>query len=94
MCCLDWIAIDGKVHDPQRVDYIQRHLIELDKATEKGVDLCGYFVWSFTDNMEWQNGYRPRFGLIHVDFESQKRIPKDSAYWYKTVIESNGGNIY
>ena len=94
MCCLDWVALDGKVHDPQRVDYIQRHLIELGKATENGVDLCGYFVWSFTDNMEWQNGYRPRFGLIYVDFESQKRIPKDSAYRYKTIIESNGEKIF
>lgn len=93
MCCHDWVSLDGKVHDPQRIDYIQRHLIELDKAVENGVDLRGYFVWSVMDNMEWTLGYRPRFGLVYVDYETQKRIPKDSALWYKTVIESNGENI-
>lgn len=93
MSCHDWVSLDGKVHDPQRIDYIQRHLIELDKAVENGVDLRGYFVWSFSDNMEWTLGYRPRFGLVYVDYETQKRIPKDSALWYKTVIESNGENI-
>ena len=93
MSCHDWVSLDGKAHDPQRIDYIQRHLIELDKAVENGVDLRGYFVWSVMDNMEWTLGYRPRFGLVYVDYETQKRIPKDSALWYKTVIESNGENI-
>ena len=94
MCCHDWVSLDGKVHDPQRIDYMQRHLIELDKATKNGVDMGGYFAWSLMDNMEWTLGYRPRFGLIYVDYESQKRTFKDSAYWYKTVIESNGESIY
>ena len=93
MSCHDWVSLDGKVHDPQRIDYIQRHLIELDKAVKNGVDLCGYFVWSFSDNMEWTLGYRPRFGLVYVDYETQKRIPKDSAFWYKAVIETNGRKI-
>lgn len=94
MCCHDWISLDGKVHDPQRIDYMQRHLIELEKATKNGVAIRGYFAWSLMDNMEWTLGYRPRFGLIYVDYESQKRTFKDSAYWYKRVIETNGENIY
>lgn len=93
MCCHDWVSLDGKVHDPQRIDYMQRHLMELDKAVRNGVDLRGYFAWSFMDNMEWAIGYRPRFGLVFVDYETQRRIPKDSAFWYKEVVESNGENI-
>lgn len=67
--------------------------MELDKAVRNGVDLRGYFAWSFMDNMEWAIGYRPRFGLVFVDYETQRRIPKDSAFWYKEVVESNGENI-
>lgn len=93
MACHDWVSLDGKVHDPQRIDYIQRHLRELSRAKDDGVDVKGYFVWSIMDNMEWSLGYRPRFGLIYVDYATQKRVPKDSALWYKAIIASNGENL-
>lgn len=89
----DWVALDGKVHDPQRIDYTNRYLIEYKKAAEDGVDLAGYFHWSIMDNFEWAAGYRERFGLVHVDFHSQKRTIKDSGYWYRDVIESHGENL-
>lgn len=93
ICCHDWISLDGKVHDPQRIDFLQRYLLSLRKVSETGVDLVGYFCWSFMDNFEWELGYRPRFGLVYVDYQTQNRIPKDSAYWYKRVIESNGASL-
>ena len=63
------------------------------KAAEEGTDIWGYFAWSAIDNMEWNNGYTERFGLIYVDYTTQKRILKDSAYWYHEVIGSNGENL-
>ena len=90
---LDWVALDGKVHDPQRIDFTRRYLLQLEKAIEDGADVRGYFHWSIMDNFEWAEGYRQRFGLIHVDYDSQKRTLKDSAYWYKEVIASNGANL-
>jgi len=90
MSCHDWVSLDGKVHDPNRIDFLDRYLSQLMKASEEGVDIAGYFQWSFMDNFEWGDGYTERFGLVYVDYETQERIPKDSAYWYKTVIESNG----
>jgi beta-glucosidase len=90
---IDWVALDGNVHDPQRIDFLNRYLLELQRASKDGVDIRGYFQWSLTDNFEWAQGYHERFGLIHVDFETQQRTLKDSAYWYKDVIASNGGNL-
>lgn len=89
----DWVSLDGKVHDPQRIDFLQRYLRQFQKASDEGVETMGYFQWSLMDNFEWAEGYHKRFGLIYVDYESQKRIIKDSGYWYKTVIESNGENL-
>lgn len=89
----DWVALDGKVHDPQRIDFTHRYLREYKRAAEDGVDLAGYFHWSIMDNFEWAYGYRERFGLIHVDFLTQKRTIKDSGYWYRDVISSNGSNL-
>jgi beta-glucosidase len=89
----DWVALDGKVHDPQRIDFTTRYLREYKRAAEDGVDLAGYFHWSIMDNFEWAAGYRERFGLVHVDFTTQKRTIKDSGYWYKSVIESHGENL-
>ena len=86
----DWVALDGKIHDPQRIDFLNRYLLQLQKACEDGVEVSGYFQWTFTDNFEWVSGYKPRFGLVYVDYPTQERIPKDSAYWYKDVIASNG----
>jgi beta-glucosidase len=86
----DWVAQDGKVHDPQRIDFTARYLSALRAACQEGVGVRGYFHWSILDNFEWVEGYRQRFGLIYVDFATQKRILKDSALWYGEVIRSNG----
>ena len=90
MASCDWIHLDGKVHDPQRIDFLTRYLREYQRAIDNGVDARGYFLWSIMDNFEWAYGFRQRFGLIYVDYPTQKRILKDSAYWYKQVIASNG----
>lgn len=90
---MDWPALDGKVHDVQRIDFTTRYLRELRRACEDGVDVRGYFHWSLMDNFEWAVGYRERFGLIYVDYATQERIVKDSAYWYRGVIESNGAAL-
>ncbi len=89
----DWIAIDGAVHDAQRIDYLERHLIELRRAVADGVDVGGYFHWSFLDNFEWAEGYKDRFGLVYVDYTTQARTPKDSAYRYREIIQSNGTKL-
>ncbi|MGD0059742.1 MAG: GH1 family beta-glucosidase [Verrucomicrobiia bacterium] len=90
MSNLDWVALDGRVHDPQRIDFTRRYLLALERALLDGVDIRGYFHWSILDNFEWADGFKERFGLIHVDYATQKRVLKDSAYWYKEVITSNG----
>lgn len=86
----DWVCLDGKVHDPNRIDYMHRYLRALKRASSEGVDIQGYFYWSLMDNFEWAEGYNERFGLIHVDLETQKRTLKDSAYWYREIIKTNG----
>jgi beta-glucosidase len=93
MANTDWVALDGHVHDPQRVDYIHRHLKQLGRAIADGVDVRGYFYWSILDNFEWAEGYRERFGLIHVDYATQRRTLKDSAAWYAAVIATNGASL-
>ncbi len=93
MCNLDWVSADEAVHDPQRIDFVYRYLQGLKQAAREGIPLGGYFYWSVLDNFEWVEGYRSRFGLIHVDYQTQKRTLKDSAKWYRTVIESNGAAI-
>lgn len=90
MSGLDWVAVDGKIHDPQRIDYTTRYLQALGRAIQHGVDVRGYFHWSLMDNLEWAEGYKQRFGLIHVDMATGRRTPKDSAAWYTSVIASNG----
>ena len=86
LSCHDKIYLDGKVHDQERIDFLQRYLLELEKSYLAGTDISGYFHWSFTDNFEWHNGYEDRFGLIYIDYQTQERIPKDSALWYKSII--------
>ena len=93
MAGMDWISVDGKGHDPQRIDFTTRYLRELHHAIEEGIPVIGYQHWSVMDNLEWNSGYDIRFGLIYVDYPSQKRILKDSAYWYGDVIATNGANI-
>jgi beta-glucosidase len=89
----DWVSLDGGVHDAARIDFLQRYLRELRRSAADGVDVRGYFHWSIMDNFEWAEGYKHRFGLIHVDYETQKRTLKDSAFWYRDVIHANGANL-
>ncbi len=93
MSGLDWVGLDGAVHDPQRIDFTRRYLLALRRAIDAGADIRGYFHWSLLDNFEWAEGYKERFGLIFVDFPTQQRILKDSAQWYAQVIASNGANL-
>lgn len=87
----DKLDKEGKVHDESRINYLRQHFISARKAIERGVPLKGYYVWSLMDNFEWAHGYSKRFGLIYVDYDNQqKRILKDSAYWYQQVIKNNG----
>lgn len=90
MSNIEWKSIDGKVHDPQRIDFLNRYLLELKRAVDEGVDIRGYFCWSLMDNFEWNHGFNQRFGLVYVDYVTQERTWKDSAYWYKKLIETNG----
>lgn len=89
----DSVSLDGKVHDPLRIDYAQRYLRSVGRAIADGTDIRGYMHWSIMDNFEWQNGYKERFGLIHIDYATQKRTLKDSAHWYSKVIASNGRSL-
>jgi beta-glucosidase len=86
---MDWVTLDGKVYDLQRVDFMTRYLAELQRACSEGVDVSGYFHWSLLDNFEWAEGYRQRFGLVHVDFQNFKRTWKESAKYYQKVIAQN-----
>ena len=83
-------AENNHVADPLRVDYLDKHIRAIHAAIARGVDLRGYFVWSLLDNFEWSLGYSKRFGIVHVDFETQVRTPKDSARFYSKVIASRG----
>jgi beta-glucosidase len=89
-------ALDGGdvVEDPRRVAYIESHLAAVESALEAGVDVRGYYVWSLLDNFEWEHGYSQRFGIVYVDFPTQRRIPKRSALWYRDRIAAatNGGS--
>lgn len=76
-------CVGDVVHDPERVSYFEKHLAQVQQAIERGAPVQGYFAWSLLDNYEWAFGYDKRFGLVHVDFETQKRTPKSSYYWFK-----------
>jgi beta-glucosidase len=86
----DYIDPDGRVRDPERIDYLRQHFEAAQSALDSGVNLRGYFVWSLLDNFEWDSGYSMRFGLVFVDYSTQRRIPKSSAFWYRDVIRANG----
>jgi beta-glucosidase len=79
---------EGKVADLERRRYLQDHVRAAARALDAGVPLRGYFVWGLMDNFEWSWGYWKRFGLVHVDYPSQKRTPKASFYWYRDFIAS------
>lgn len=93
MSAHDAVSLDGAVHDPNRVDYFHRYLLALRRAADEGVEVYGYLAWSLLDNFEWSNGYKDRFGLVHVDYATQRRIPKDSALWYRQVMATNGREL-
>ena len=90
LASMDWVSRDGKVHDANRIDFTARYLEQLNLAIQDGADVRGYFHWSILDNFEWGAGFSKRFGLVHVDYETLKRTVKDSAYWYREVIRTNG----
>jgi beta-glucosidase len=92
--CRDWVSLDGKVHDPGRIDFIRRHLLEFERVHTDGVPIEAYFHWSFIDNFEWAQGYKQRFGLIYCDYPTGTRTPKDSAAWYAEVIRTNGAVLH
>lgn len=86
-CAFPDEIIDGKVNDTKRIDYYQRYLKQVLRAKQEGVNIGGYFSWTLLDNFEWSEGYKPRFGLVYVDFKTQKRTVKNSGYWFKDFLE-------
>ena len=93
IACYDFLSLDEQVHDPARIDFMHRYLLSLKKAVDEGIPVLGYQYWSVMDNYEWTEGYDKRFGLLYVDYQTQKRTMKDSAYWYQEVIQQNGENL-
>jgi beta-glucosidase len=75
------------VHDRDRADYIASHIAAVGAALGQGVPMAGYMVWSLMDNFEWASGYAKRFGIVHVDYATQRRTPKDSALWYRRFLQ-------
>jgi beta-glucosidase len=86
-------AIDGRIEDPLRVEYLRSHLHAIRDAIQQGVNLRGYFAWSLLDNYEWSHGYTKRFGIVHVNYPTQERTIKDSGRYYSRIIESNGAAL-
>ncbi len=93
MANIDFVMSDGKVHDPQRIDYMRRYIKEVKRAIDDGIPVIGYQYWSLMDNFEWAEGYDKRFGLIYVDYQTLKRTLKDSAHFYAEIIRTNGENL-
>ena len=83
MSCHDLVSSDGRVHDPNRITFLDSYIGAMQKAYDEGANVAGYFLWTFLDNFEWADGYKQRFGIVYVDFASQRRIVKDSAFWYQ-----------
>ena len=92
LSCNDHVFLDGQVHDPNRIDFLHRYLLALQKGTKRA-DIRGFFHWSLTDNFEWHSGYGERFGLIYIDYPTQRRIVKDSARWYAQTARENGAAL-
>lgn len=93
MANLDFVMSDGNIHDIQRIEYMKSYLKGLKRAAEEKYPVMGYLYWSIMDNFEWAEGYDKRFGLIYVDYRTQKRIFKDSAFWYAEQIRENGESL-
>jgi len=86
----DVVEVSGEIHDIERIDYLREHVGAVHAAIEEGADVRGYIVWTLLDNFEWSFGTSKRFGLVHVDYDTLERRPKDSARWYHDVIAANG----
>ncbi|MFC7441556.1 GH1 family beta-glucosidase [Laceyella putida] len=86
----DQVEADGSIQDRKRIQYLRSHILACQEALQAGVPLKGYYVWSLMDNFEWAFGYDKRFGIVHVDFETLKRTPKQSFYWYRQLIRQQG----
>ena len=86
VACADVVSLDGQVHDPGRIDFLERYLLALRRALDAGVDLRGYYYWALTDNFEWSRGFDARFGLAYVDFRTCERLKKDSFHWMQGQI--------
>jgi beta-glucosidase len=87
----DQVSAAGAVADEARISYLDGHIRAVHEAIRAGVDVRGYFVWSLMDNFEWTEGFHQRFGLVHVDFTTQRRTPKDSFGWYRDLIAAQSG---
>ncbi|WP_208616012.1 GH1 family beta-glucosidase [Streptomyces cellostaticus] len=85
----DTVAPDGRIHDPDRIGYLAEHLAAVADAMAAGADVRGYYAWSLLDNFEWARGYDQRFGLVHVDYDTLTRTPKDSYHWYRGLISAH-----
>ena len=79
--------VDGKIDDTPRIEYVAKHLRAIQQAIAEGVNVRGYYIWSLQDMLSWSNGYNKRYGLFYVDYKTQQRYPKKSAYWYKLCSE-------
>ena len=88
------VACEQSIHDSKRVDYFEGYIKGFGEAMMEGVNLKGYFAWSLFDNFEWQYGLSKRFGIVYVNYDTLERTPKDSAEWYRTIIDSNGDKLY
>lgn len=86
----DDVVVDGRCDDPRRVRFLAAHLAALRVALDEGAPVRGYFAWSLLDNFEWAHGYAKSFGLVHVDYRTQVRTPKTSAWWYRDAVAANG----
>ena len=89
-CAFDDKMVDGEINDIDRIEYYRNYLEECHLAMNTGVDLKGYFAWSFLDNFEWAMGYSKTFGLNHVNYDTFERTPKASSKWFSKVLEDNG----
>jgi beta-glucosidase len=87
------VAEGGRIKDPLRFGYLQKHIGAIRDALDAGCDIRGYMVWSLMDNLEWSLGYAKRFGIVHVNYGTLERTPKDSARWYSGVVASNGATL-
>jgi beta-glucosidase len=84
----DGPGADGKVNDQRRISFLRRYIAEVGHAMKAGADVRGYFLWTFTDNFEWAEGFQQRFGIVHCDFKTQQRVVKESGHWYSRLAQT------